>query len=159
MDSDRLNQWLTLLANIGVIAGILFLAIELRQNNELLTVQASYAQFNMERERRSRIIEDAGFADLVNRERQGEVLSGGESMRLRLHWLDVIDSWEWQFRENQAGRLQDDVLNIADWRVQWVVFPTVQTRYEETVSRRDADFLLFMKENVISKPALFEAEE
>jgi len=29
---DRLNRWLTLAANIGVIAGILFLAYELQQN-------------------------------------------------------------------------------------------------------------------------------
>ena len=29
---DKLNNWLTLLANIGVIAGIIFLAIEVQQN-------------------------------------------------------------------------------------------------------------------------------
>ena len=138
-------------ANVGVIAGILFLGLELRQNNELLTLEANYAQMNMERGRRSRIIEDAGFADLIDRERHGKELSGAEQMRLRLHWLDVIDSWEWQFRENRAGRLQDEVLNIWDWRVQWMVYPTLKTRYEETVLRRDEEFLLFMEENVISQ--------
>ena len=149
LDSERINRWLTLAANFGVIAGILFLAIELRQNNELLTVQASYARFNIERERRSRIIEDGEFADLIVRERQGDELSPTESMRLRLHWYDVVDSWEWQFRENRAGRLKDGLINIADWRVQWVVFPMVQTRYKETISRRDSDFVQFMNENVI----------
>ena len=29
---DRLNQWLTLLANLGVIAGLIFVGIEVRQN-------------------------------------------------------------------------------------------------------------------------------
>jgi hypothetical protein len=33
---DRLNKWLTLLANFGVVAGIVFLAIEVRQNQALL---------------------------------------------------------------------------------------------------------------------------
>ena len=33
---DRLNQWLTLLANFGVVAGIVFLAVEIRQNQALL---------------------------------------------------------------------------------------------------------------------------
>ncbi len=159
MKSDRLNRWLTLAANVGVIAGILFLAIELRQNNELLTLEANYAQFNMERGRRSRIIEDEGFADLIDRERFGKELTSAEKMRLRLHWLDVIDIWEWQFRENRAGRLQDEVLNLADWRVQWVIFSTVQTRYEETVGRRDPDFLLFMEENVISKLPTLNVDE
>lgn len=34
MDADRVNQWLTLIANISVVAGIMFLAIEVRQNTE-----------------------------------------------------------------------------------------------------------------------------
>ena len=36
MDLDRLNRWLTLLANFGVVAGIIFLAVEVRQNQVLL---------------------------------------------------------------------------------------------------------------------------
>ena len=36
MDTDRLNRWLTLGANIGDLFGIVFLAIEVRQNNENL---------------------------------------------------------------------------------------------------------------------------
>ena len=114
-----------------------------------MTVQASYARFTIERERRSRIIEDGEFAELVQRERQGLELSPSESMRLRLHWYDVVDSWEWQFRENRAGRLQGELINIADWRTQWLVYPMIQTRYQETIPRRDADFLEFMEEQVI----------
>ena len=34
MDADRANRWLTLVANISVVAGIIFLAIEVRQNTE-----------------------------------------------------------------------------------------------------------------------------
>ena len=36
MNLDDLNKWLTLLANFGVVAGIIFLAIEVRQNQEVL---------------------------------------------------------------------------------------------------------------------------
>jgi hypothetical protein len=36
MHLDSLNKWLTLLANFGVVAGIFFLAIEIRQNQTLL---------------------------------------------------------------------------------------------------------------------------
>jgi len=36
MDFDRLNKWLALLANFGVVAGIIFLAVEIRQNQTLL---------------------------------------------------------------------------------------------------------------------------
>lgn len=35
MNLDNLNKWLTLVANIGVLAGIAFLAIELQQSNKI----------------------------------------------------------------------------------------------------------------------------
>ena len=38
MDTSRLNNWLTLAANIGVIAGIFFLAFEIRQSNRIALV-------------------------------------------------------------------------------------------------------------------------
>jgi hypothetical protein len=40
MNTDRLNRWLTLGANFGVLIGIVFLAIEVRQNNDELNLQS-----------------------------------------------------------------------------------------------------------------------
>lgn len=34
MNAGKVNQWLALIANISVVAGIIFLAIEIRQNTE-----------------------------------------------------------------------------------------------------------------------------
>lgn len=36
MNSSKINDWLTLIANVAVVGAIVFLAIELHQNNELL---------------------------------------------------------------------------------------------------------------------------
>ncbi len=36
MNKINLGQTITILANLGVIAGIVFLGLELRQNNELV---------------------------------------------------------------------------------------------------------------------------
>jgi hypothetical protein len=41
MDSDRLNRWLTLGANLGVLVGIIILAVEIRQNSDLARLQFS----------------------------------------------------------------------------------------------------------------------
>jgi len=38
MDLKQLNSWLTLAANLGVIAGIFFLALEIRQSNRIALV-------------------------------------------------------------------------------------------------------------------------
>ena len=39
MRLKRLNEWLALLANLGVIAGVVFLAIEVNLNNLLMKSQ------------------------------------------------------------------------------------------------------------------------
>lgn len=39
MTMDKLNQWLTLIANAGVVSGIVFLAIEIQQNTEMIRSQ------------------------------------------------------------------------------------------------------------------------
>ena len=41
---SKLNEWLTLLTNIAVVAGIVFLAVEIQQNTELLQSQVIETQ-------------------------------------------------------------------------------------------------------------------
>ena len=36
---EKLNRWLTLIANLGVIAGLVFLIIEIDQNNNMMQAQ------------------------------------------------------------------------------------------------------------------------
>ena len=46
MELDKLNRWLALAANIGVIAGIIFLAFEIRVNTrstQAASIQAASA--------------------------------------------------------------------------------------------------------------------
>jgi hypothetical protein len=43
MNGSKVNEWLTLIANVAVVGGIIFLAIEIRQNNELLRSESRQA--------------------------------------------------------------------------------------------------------------------
>ena len=45
MDFDRLNKWLTLLANLGVVIGIIFLALEIRSNtaSNRIAIQSAFS--------------------------------------------------------------------------------------------------------------------
>ena len=42
MDSVRLNRWLTLGANIGVLIGIMLLLVELDQNRDMMRAQTRH---------------------------------------------------------------------------------------------------------------------
>ena len=46
MDSDRLNRWITLAANIGVLVGLIVLIIEIGQNTEVMRAQMAQERAN-----------------------------------------------------------------------------------------------------------------
>ena len=151
MNSETLTKWIALGANIGVIAGIIFLGFEISQNNELLAVQVNLAQLSVQRERRSRVIENVDrLAETVVKDRDGVEISETDVMRLSLHYLDTIDSWEWEFREYQAGRMTADVMDIDNWRTMWSLYPALRASFEETRYRRSNEFRQFMEEKVLS---------
>ena len=66
MEQKGLNEWLTLTANFAVIAGIVFLAVELRQNTKQLELQSyqSWLAANMEI---STAIADPDLSAIVSR--------------------------------------------------------------------------------------------
>jgi hypothetical protein len=39
VDSERINRWLTLTANIGILIGVALLVFEIRQNSDLMRLQ------------------------------------------------------------------------------------------------------------------------
>lgn len=59
MASDQLSKWLTLLANIGVLAGLAILILEIRQNNEIAMAQIEQSRSeSLTQWRRERVIND-----------------------------------------------------------------------------------------------------
>ena len=44
MNLDKLNQWLSLLANLGVLVGLIFLIVELNQSNRIAIYSAESAR-------------------------------------------------------------------------------------------------------------------
>ena len=144
------GQTVSVLANIGVIAGIVFLGIELRQNNSLLEAQTSLARFSVDRERRTRLLENrAGLLETMLKARNGEELNRTERAQLTAHWLDVLDSWLWQFREAQAGRIGQDLIDVTTWGNLWRQDEGFRTAYRNIFAQRDAEFDRYLEDNVI----------
>jgi len=147
-----LGQTISIVANFGVIAGIVFLGIELRQNNEYLAAQASLAQFSIERDRRSRFIDNTnGINELLVKQFAGQPLTPAESLRLDMLSNEILDSWRWQFREYQAGRLPIASLDLELWRDQLAQIPALREQFENDRDESGQDFVQFMEENVIDQ--------
>ena len=150
MKKIDLGQSISILANVGVIAGIVFLGLELRQNNSLLTGQSLYNQFSIERETRRPFIENNdGFSEFWAKFRNGEPLSQSESIQMTFIRIDIFDSWKYQFREVQAGRLPDDFIDVDKWRFWWGRISLAGIFENERV-HLDPEFVQFIEDNIVN---------
>ncbi len=102
MKKLELGQTITILANLGVIAGIVFLGVELRQNNELLEVQAEMAMSDV---RANTILADViaqpELIELMLKDEQS--LTEVERYRRLAMGLRVLRNWQGRHRLVQRG--------------------------------------------------------
>ncbi len=73
MKKIELGQTVSILANAGIIAGIVFLALELRQNNELIRTEARNTQNVRIQDFVQQVYTVPGLAEIVLKIRKGTV--------------------------------------------------------------------------------------
>ena len=144
MDADRLNRWLTLVANLAVVAGIIFLGLELRQNNELLQFEVESIYFENRVWGLERSIENPEFGVLVFKARNGAELDEFEAYQVRGYYRRVFLGLNWEFSQGKAGRL-----DIRNYRKRWgeIIrenrYATAEWEWA-TENILTADFVLYM---------------
>ena len=105
MEIDKLNRWLMLAANIGVIAGILFLAVELQQNNELMAAQDRYNRYEVATRPFNFLIGDESINNIYFKALASDQLTTSEMNRYRPFASLMIVGWEWSYKELPAEEL------------------------------------------------------
>ena len=90
MKNIGLGQTINTLANLGVIAGIVFLGLELEQNNTLMESEARRNRSAYVEEANLMLAGDSELAALVLLDNQGETLSELESFRLNRYWFAAL---------------------------------------------------------------------
>ena len=97
------GQTVTILANIGVILGILFLAFELQQNTDVMEMQIS--ERNLERQTDD-LADYYRYQDLRRayvKFANGEPLTDDEDFILAAYATRVFVTWAWRYGQ-QEGR-------------------------------------------------------
>ena len=146
MKKADIGQMISVVANIGVIAGIVFLAVELRQNNDELRIQARQNVYEMQAEiQRNFFRNDGGLADLYFREVEGESLTRVESSRLASYRTHLIRTMAFIFREDPKGA-NDSI----DWMVTLFAGPGMRELWEEIRADQDREFVEFIENKVIA---------
>jgi hypothetical protein len=152
-----LGQTVGILANLGVIAGIVFLGVELQQNNALLEAEARLAQAERGEEIFDDMIRNAEFAAAVSKLQSGEEFSPVERVQLTAFLSRLFRGWQWQYFEREYGSL--DTINIETWRNGIRGRGAVRANSEDFASSvweanrgtLDPEFVRFVDENVFSE--------
>ncbi len=121
MESDRLNRWLTLGANVGVLIGIVLLIIELDQNRDMMRAQIRNELARGVQDLLGIALANQDLADLLIRADTGESLSPAESLRVGVWEQLIFRYWEnvhYQYRqglydESEFSRHRDAMLAVA----------------------------------------------
>ena len=106
MNLDKSNQLLSLLGNIGVIAGIVFLGIEMRQNSNMMQAQTRAAIS----EQAQNAIDIASAPDMLRiftKNGAGEDLTAEESLRYSLYIRRSFRGAENTFYQHRIGTYTD----------------------------------------------------
>ena len=120
MNTEKLNNWLSLAANIGVLAGIVFLAYELQQNTLATQLDVASNFQNSFTEIEMQIAGNSEFAELLLKEREGANVSPADQLRLDVFYTNVLRQWQFVHFQYLSDALNEDI-----WRGQQAYFDQI----------------------------------
>ena len=107
MDSDRVNRWLTLVANFGVLIGLLLLVFEIRQNTDMMKAQMAQARVDNRLE---------NYRDMTHSDYWPAISVKGAAANSTEEWLSSLTPEEYQRVRSHT------IYEINDLRTQYFLF-------------------------------------
>ena len=114
------DKWLNLVANIGVLVGIVFLAYEIQQNTVATQLEVASSFQSSFSEVEMLIAVDSEFAELLFNARIGAELSPQEQFRIAVFYGNVLRTWQ-----NVHFQYLADSLDVEMWRGEMTRFTQI----------------------------------
>lgn len=149
MTIDDWNKWLTLLANLGVVAGIVFLAFEVRQNNELLLAQGRAIGEENRMRLEIEIMQNPTLREVLVKSNLGQDLTEEEALLARVFMSTNFNSWQATWLEFEAGLIEIDSY-IRQWHDLFHSNDMMPVRWQDTRHRYDPEFAAWMDEHIVA---------
>ncbi len=142
MDAEKVNRWLTLVANLGVLAGLIFVAIELNQNTKATVASASEQITNQSLDYFALGMDNQVIALARYKQSIGDELSGFEQNQLWWHQFHNFRGFENVYLQYQRGYLEqsewDRYQRIIKFRL--TTDESAKKMWEETQPRWTDEF-------------------
>ena len=147
MKSLDLGQFVQTLANVGVIAGIVFLAFELRQNNELMEAEARFNRVTVSREAYNITSTNGELAEIIVKANNNESLTEVEHYRFSQSLMRFLVNMEWIFREMpvdspERNYLERQMMSAMSHKLRRQIFL-------DKAGQFDASFVRWVEDNIL----------
>lgn len=146
INRDRTIQ---VLANVGVIAGIIFLGLEIQQNNEALSFQARLEREGWHRAAMARRTQNPDLIRALAKARRGEALTDVDAIVLELEGKAVLIDWMLVFRLVDDGAIKQSSIPISVWR-DYFQDPGLSDVWTKTRHWYSEGFVEFMETNIVN---------
>jgi hypothetical protein len=149
LDYEKLNSWLAVLANLGVLIGIFFLAIELRQNNELMEAEARFNRVSASAEAYNIRSTNGELAEIHVKVNKSQPLTDVELYRFESSHMRFLINMEWIFREMPEDSTDR---KYAERRLASALSNNQRRSiYLKRIDDFDPDFVSWIEDNILSQ--------
>ena len=110
-----------MLANIGVIAGIVLLAVEIRQNTVAVELAAANNSINSVQLNTNLLVADGELAAIIEKALLGNKLAGAEAIRANAYFANTLRGWQVLYYQQKDAVLRQELWNTARVEMQMIV--------------------------------------
>ena len=106
MNAEKMNSWLSLGANFGVVVGLMLIIVEIGQNTEMMRAQINQSRTDTALFQQYSMSDTDYIAPIVAKIRRGEQLSDQEMIRYDAHLRAFNrnqDNNLWQYNQGYLG--------------------------------------------------------
>ena len=129
MHFERINKWLTLLANIGVLIGIVFLVVEVRQSNRIAIATTEISVRDQYRSHNELVLANDAIAELLVKAADADAeFSAVETEKLYAFLYGYINTWKSIEIAYENGMLPRATLDVVldDVRIVLRDYPAIR---------------------------------
>ena len=151
MGKIDLGQAISILANVGVIAGIVFLALELQQNNQSLALQSRLDREALFLEGVARRLENPDLFRVTAKLDRGDTLSDEEQLLLDWENHALLVDFMVVYMRVHDGLLDEDTIPLELWRLSYRdIWPGLPEFWSRSKQRYRPEFVQWFERNVVN---------
>jgi len=119
MDADRANSWLSLIANLGIIVGLVLVVFEIRQNSDLLRLQFINDDLLATAESETPMLGDAPAEVMMKSIYSPEEMTYADYRIFDAYLTRKMELLVRRYRLGQEGILEEDAWKTVGFAYSW----------------------------------------